>query len=248
MAEEIRIPKNGAAARAFLTLLLLGGSAFFVAMGVFATQASRLSCAEGPSTCVRRTEYPFGIGFEDPVAPIERAGIRVKSGRRGASLNLTLYHPDGSATEYPGVGTNGDRAAETVENLRRYLARPEGSRSFPLRSGSRPVGWAMIIVGLAALVLVPGIFNAVIFHRSGEELHVRVQRRPLKPRDERMAAADVEGLWVLPRQSAGRPVWVLALALRDREPVELGMAFSHEEAARARVQVLDERLAPVLRP
>jgi hypothetical protein len=47
---------------------------------------------------------------------------------------LTLFHEDESATEYPGIGTNGDRAAEVAESINIYLESPTSPKT-PIELG-----------------------------------------------------------------------------------------------------------------
>ena len=243
----VKVPKSGRLARAVLVLLLVGGCGFLVAMGVFVSQASELSCREGTERCVRRTHYPLGISFEEPVAAFQRVSVRQKSGRRGTSLDLTLHHADGTATEYPGVGTNGDRAAATAEAIERYMAAPGSEeRIFALRSGSRPLGIGMLVLGLLGLVLLPGIFNSVIFTRQADQIAIRIERRPRRAEEVVVTVADAEGVRAVWKRVGTQEVCVLLFVVRERPPIELGIGFHREDHAQARARALEEELAPLL--
>lgn len=243
--QTIRIPKNAPGVRAFLTLLLLAAGGFFVVMGVLSSHRSALTCTASPVRCAHHESYPLGVVFDTELAPFSRVGLREKSGQRGTSLNLTLHHDDGSSTEYPGVGTNGDRAAEVAEQLNAFLVRPSAEATFDLRSGSIPLAVFLLLLGFGALLLVPSIFNAVKITCRGDRVTLGVGRHPLPARTHEIALADMGPIQLRPRVLAGRATFALELMVRDREPIDLGITLADEPAARSKAAEIEAKLAPL---
>lgn len=244
--DQLRFPKIGGVMRIVVTLVIVCTSVFCVVMGIFMTQSSELTCTNGTDYCLRQTLYPFGISFQEPVPAFQRVSLRTVHDKHGTSLDLILHHADGTATDYSGVGKNGDRAARTMQAIEAYMASPQGTRSFPLRSGSTPLGAMAIALGLLLLLAVFPFFNNVYFTRRGDELVVRVERRPLAAREVVVPVASVETVQVISKTSAGQTVFAVTLCVRDREPIDLGLGGRSWGYARMRAQALGEQLAPVL--
>ncbi len=184
--EPMVIPKHPFGVRAVLTVLLIAAGAFFMGVGIFASQASVLRCAA--QQCSRISTYPFGISFDEPIPPVVRAAIRLKYGHTGSStrqarqtkptLNLTLYHDDTAAMEFPGVGNGGERAAAVAESINAYLLAPDGEKVFELRSGSIPVGAGLFTLGLIALLMLPMAHASIRMTPLGDTVEVRVGNWP----------------------------------------------------------------------
>jgi hypothetical protein len=126
------------------------------------------------------------------------------------------------------------------------MAAPKGTRAFPLRSGSTPFGVGLVVVGLLALLLIPPVFNDVSFARRGDELLVRVARRPRKALEVGIPVGEVEGVKVTSRVVAGRTVFELALGAKGRAPVALGLGTNMSAHAQARAEALEAQLKPLL--
>lgn len=251
MENQVRFPKTGGVARVFVSLILVGVSVYAGYFGLLVMQGSELTCTDGTDHCVRQTVYPFGISFQEPVAPFDRVGARRKhddvySYDSGDWVALTLYHPDGTTTDYPGPGYQNDRTAETVDAIQAYMAAPQGTRSFRLASGSNLGGGILVASALMALLLVPAVYSNVCFTRRGDDLVVRVERRPLAAHETVVPVASVETVRITSTTRLRQPLYVVTLGARDRAPIDLGMRYAAMLYAQARANALQEQLEALL--
>ena len=91
--------------------MLLGMSGFFGTMAVVFSHDSSLECLAA-SGCTHVERYPLGIVVRTALAPIKKAEVQWDTGGRTRALKLVLRHADGTRTDFPGVGKNGDRAED----------------------------------------------------------------------------------------------------------------------------------------
>lgn len=238
--------RNGLPVRIAMTVVLLAGIGFFVAMMVLVSHHEELRC-EPDARCVHVEHYPFGIDLFDALPKVTKAEVRWDVGGRSMALRLVLRHDDGSKSEYQGVGKNGDRAEETAQAINAFLANPSGEKAFPLRDGSIPVAIFLGVLALAGALLLPAFFTRVRLAREGNIITVVVGRWPARRRLIELPA-DAVGFSAQPVRVNGEPFFSVCAFRTDCEAViELGVLSRFEKVANKRVEELRAWLAQVTR-
>jgi hypothetical protein len=224
--------RYGVVVRVLMTTMLVGLAGFFSAMSVLVSHESFLACT-APDACAHVERYPFGVVQSKPLSPVKRADVRWSTGGRSAALKLVLDHADGVRTEYPGVGTNGERAEDVADAVNAYLGGAQGAKEFQLRERSLPVAAFLLVLALVGLVLTPHFFTRVRLERTPSCLEVRVGRWPAKTRLEVVPLTELGAVAIIERVVNGQPFFGLVLERRAGPPVDLGLSFRSDDAARA---------------
>ncbi|MFT3843037.1 MAG: hypothetical protein QM723_38970 [Myxococcaceae bacterium] len=236
--------RNGLPVRIGMTVVLLAGIGFFVAMMVLVSHHEELRC-EPDARCVHVEHYPFGIDLSDALPKVTQAEVMWDPGGRSMALKLVLRHDDGSKSEYQGVGKNGERAEETARAINAFLAHPAGEKAFPLRDGSIPVAIFLGVLALAGALLVPTFFTRIRLAREGNMITVVVGRWPARRRVIELPA-DAVRFGTRPMVINGEPFFSVCAERTDCEAVvELGVVSRFESVAMKRVEALRAWLAGV---
>lgn len=240
---SIAFPRNALVIKVIITILLLGACTFFGSMAVLITHHSELKCSSG-SQCVHIERYPFGVVRETVIPRVMSAETEWVPGGRVRAIKLVLNHQDGSASDYHGVGTNGERAQQVAKQLNAFLAAPAHEQAFPLRQGSLAAGLFLALLTLVGLVLIPALFTKVRVTATGTNVLVKIGRWPAPSRRYSVPLDKLQD-FSLKRSIIQGQEFFSVCANQDGRwyGFDLGMGFRNQEQALQRITELNEWLA-----